>query len=324
LNEVSAIKNVSFSTSTPAAEGHWGTVMSLTNGDDPQRQEVTLILADPHFRDLYNLKLVAGRFLEPADTNLVSRKLPNEQQIFNVVINQKSVKSLGFASAEDALNEKFWFGMNSGNARIVGVVADFNATSLHNAIKPILITQVSDYYSLAGIKIEANNNIPQTISAIEKAWKTSFPDQIFDYKFLDQQIDAFYKAETRLYTLFKIFALLAVVISCLGLYGLATFAAQQRTKEIGIRKVLGASVAGITGLLTKEFLALVLIALVIASPIAYYAMQQWLADFAYHINVRWEVFAGVGIVAMAVAFLTVAGQSIRAATMNPVKSLRSE
>jgi ABC-type antimicrobial peptide transport system permease subunit len=324
LNEVASIKNVSFSTSTPAAEGHWGTVMSLTNGDDPQRKEVTLILADPQFRDLYNLKLVAGRFLEPADTSLASRTLPDGQQIFNVVINQKSVKSLGFASAEDALNKKFWFGMNSGNARIVGVVADFNATSLHNAIQPILMTQISDYYSLAGIKIEANNNIPQTIAAIEKAWKTSFPDQIFDYKFLNQQIDAFYKAEARLYTLFKIFALLAVVISCLGLYGLATFAAQQRTKEIGIRKVLGASVAGITGLLTKEFMALVLIAMVIASPIAYYAMQQWLADFAYHINVRWEVFAGVGILAMAVAFLTVAGQSIRAAMMNPVESLRSE
>ena len=324
LNEVAAIKKVSFSTSTPSAEGHWGTVMSLTNGDDPQRQDVTLILADPQFRDLYNLKLVAGRFLEPADTSLASRTLPDGQQIFNVVINQKSVKSLGFASAEEALNKKFWFGMNSGNAHIVGVVADFNATSLHNAIKPILMTQVSDYYSLAGIKIEANNNIPQTIAAIEKAWKTSFPDQIFDYKFLDEQIDNFYKAETRLYTLFKIFALLAVVISCLGLYGLATFAAQQRTKEIGIRKVLGASVTGITGLLTKEFLALVLVALLIASPIAYYAMQQWLADFAYHIDVRWQVFAGVGVMAMAVAFLTVAGQSIRAATMNPVKSLRNE
>jgi len=110
----------------------------------------------------------------------------------------------------------------------------------------------------------------------------------------------------------------------LGLYGLASFAAQQRTKEIGIRKVLGASVAGITSLLTKEFLILVLFSLVIASPIAYYAMQQWLADFAYHIDVHWQVFAGVGIVAMAVAFLTVAGQSIRAATMNPVKSLRNE
>lgn len=324
LNETPAIKNISFSTSTPAAEGHWGTVMSLTNGDDPQRKDVTLIMADSHFRDLYNLKLVAGRFLETADTNLISRKLPNEQQVFKVVINQKCVKALGFASAEDALDKKFWFGMNSGNAQIVGVVADFNATSLHNAIQPTLLTQMPEYASLAGIKIEANSNLPQTIAAIEKAWKTSFPEHIFDYKFLDEQIDNFYKAEARLYSLFKIFALLAVVISCLGLYGLAAFAAQQRTKEIGVRKVLGASVAGIASLLTREFLVLVLVALVIASPIAYYAMQQWLADFEYHIKVQWWVFAGVGVVALTVAFLTVAGQSIRAALVNPVKSLKSE
>lgn len=324
LNATPSIKNVSFSTSTPSAEGHWGTMMSLTNGDDPQRKNVTLIMADPHYRDLYNLTLVAGRFLEIADTNLISRKLPDEQQIFKVVVNEKCVKALGFASAEDALDKKFWFGMNSGNAQIVGVVADFNATSLHNAIQPTAMTQMPAYCSLAGIKIEANSNLPQTIGAIEKAWKTSFPEHIFDYQFLDEQINNFYKAEARLYSLFKIFALLAVVISCLGLYGLAAFAAQQRTKEIGIRKVLGASVTGIASLLTREFLVLVLVALIIASPIAYYAMQQWLADFEYHIRVQWWVFAGVGVVALAVAFLTVAGQSIRAALVNPVQSLKSE
>jgi len=324
LNSAVSIKNISYSTSTPSAEGHWGTMMSLTDGNDPQRKEVTMILADPHFRDLYNLKLVAGRFLESSDTSLVSRTLPNEQQIANVVVNEKCIKELGFASAADALDKKFWFGMNSGNAHIVGVVADFNATSLHNAIKPILMTQMPAYYSLASIKIGANSNTPQSIAAIEQAWKSTFPDHVFDYKFLDQQIDAFYKAETRLYNLFKIFALLAVVISCLGLYGLAAFAAQQRTKEIGIRKVLGASIAGIAGLLTREFLILVLVALVIASPIAYYAMKQWLADFAYHIEVQWWVFVAVGVVALAVAFVTVAGQSIRAAMVNPVKSLKNE
>lgn len=324
LENIATIKGLSFSTSTPSAEGHWGSIMSLVNGDDPQKQEVTMILADPHFGNLYGLKLLAGRFLEAADTNLASNKLPGDQQISTVVVNQKCVKEFGFASPEAALDQRFWFGMNTGHARIVGVVADFNVTSLHDAIKPALMTQFPQVYSLAGIKIAGKSNIPQTIAAVEKAWKSSFPNHIFDFKFLDEQIDAFYAAETRLYNLFSIFALLAIAISCLGLYGLASFAAQQRTKEIGIRKVLGASVAGITSLLTKEFLLLVLIALLIASPIAYYAMQQWLADFAYHIDVHWQVFAGVGIVAMAVAFLTVAGQAIRAATMNPVKSLRNE
>lgn len=324
LSKIAPVKDFSFSTSSPSDEGHWVTIMSTVGPDDPNRKEVTMILADDHFCPMYDLKLLAGRFLEVADTNLAMSSLPPEQQIQRVLVNQKCVEALGFESAESALGKRFWFGFNSGNAEIVGVVADFNATSLRDAIKPLLITQEGNVYRRAGIKIEAGSDLPATIAAIESAWKKAFPEGVFSYQFLDEKIDAFYKAEACLYSLFRIFAGLAMLISCLGLWGLATFAAQQRTKEIGVRKVLGASVAGIVGLLSREFLSLVVVSLVIASPLAYFGMKRWLQDFAFRIDIGWQVFVVTGVVAVAVAFLTVSFQSVKAALTNPVKSLRSD
>jgi ABC-type antimicrobial peptide transport system permease subunit len=234
------------------------------------------------------------------------------------------VKALGFESNETALGKRFWIGMNGWRAEIVGVVQDFNTGSLHEQIKPALITQYMPFCDKAGIKIKTGSDIPKTIANINEAFRKVFPDLIFEFNFLDQQLDALYKTEARLYTLFKIFSVLAMLISCLGLWGLVTFAAQQRVKEIGIRKVLGASVPNIVTLITKDFILLVSIALIIASPLAYWSVNKWLQDFAFRINIDWKVFAIAGTMALLIALATVSFQAIKAAIANPVKSLRTE
>lgn len=324
LRSIPQVKDVSFATATPSNEGHWGTIMSRKSRQDPERKGMTLILADDRFSKMYGFELKTGRFLEASDTNYVSKSIPEDQQIIKAIVNETLVRELAFDSNEDAIGERIHIGFNSGNAEIVGVVKDFNTGSLHNVIKPTFIAQDPEQYGQAGIKIEANSNIPQTIAAIEAAWKKVYSDGIFEYKFLDEQIDSFYKAEERLYNLFRIFAALAMLISCLGLWGLATFAAQQRTKEIGIRKVLGASVNNIVTLLSKDFVFMVLVALIISCPIAYYLVNNWLLNFAYHINIGWQVFVLVGMASLFITLATVCIQALRAAFANPVNSLRNE
>ena len=324
LNKNNHIKDVSFATATPSSQGHWGTIMNRTNREDPTREDVTLIFADDRFCKMYDLKLLAGRFLEVTDTNYISTTIPEEKQIMKAVVNEALINSLKFASNEAAIGERIWIGWNSGNVEIVGVVTNFNTGPLQEAIKPALITPSLSEYEQAGIKIEAGSDVPQTIAHIEAAWKTAYPEGIFTYKFLDEQIDAFYKAEERLFTLFKIFSGLAMFISCLGLWGLATFAAQSRTKEIGIRKVLGATVNNIVMLLSKDFLVLVLVSLIIATPLAWYGMNQWLQNYAFRTEITWWIFGFSGIVAVFIAIITVSFQAIKAAMSNPVESLRSE
>lgn len=324
LKKLPGIKDVSFATATPVSDGHWGTVMSRTNGDDPNRMPVNMILTDDNFSKMYDLKLLEGRFLQTGDTSFASQTLPRDERIMRVVVNETLVRALGFESNEKALHKRFWIGMNSGNAEIMGVVADFNTSSLHEAIKPVLLMLDYRQLSQAGIKIEAGTDIPQTIASIEKAWKKIYTDGVFQFKFLDDQIDTFYNAESRLYALFKMFAGLAMLISCLGLWGLSTFAAQQRIKEIGIRKVLGASVNTIVMLLSRDFLLLVIVAIVIAAPVSYYMMNGWLQNFAFRISITWQVFAIAGVTSVVIALLTVSVQAIKAALVNPSESLRAE
>lgn len=324
LKKIPGIKDVAFATNTPTNDGHWGTVMSRTNRDDPNRMPVNLIMTDENYSKMYAFKLLAGRFLQPGDTSLASETLPREKQMIKVVVNETLVRALGFESNEKALHQRFWMGMNSGNAEIAGVVADFNTNSLHEAIKPVMLTL--DYRNLgqASIKVEAGADIPKTLAAIETSWKKVYSDGVFQFKFLDDQIDAFYKAESRLYSLFRMFAGLAMLISCLGLWGLSTFAAQQRTKEIGVRKVLGASINAIVLLLAREFLILVAIAIAIAVPASHYVMTGWLENFAFHIPITWQVFAMAGVASIVIAIVTVSFQAIKAALVNPSESLRTE
>jgi putative ABC transport system permease protein len=324
LSKISAVKNVSFATATPSNAGHWGTVMTKTNREDQDRHSITLILADDNFGKMYDMKLLAGRFTEANDTINASVSIPEEKRIMKSIVNEKLIREMGFESNEDAIGKQVWIGFNGGHVEIVGVIADFNTGSLHEAIRPTLITANAREYEQAGIKIEAGSNLPDAVAAIEAAWKVAYPEGIFSYKFLDEQIDAFYKSEQRLFSLFKIFSGLAMFISCLGLWGLAAYAAQSRTKEIGIRKVLGASVNSIVTLLSKDFVVLVVIALLIATPLAWYGINQWLKDFAYKIEISSWVFGMVGMAAIFIALATVSWQAIKAALSNPTESLRNE
>jgi putative ABC transport system permease protein len=187
----------------------------------------------------------------------------------------------------------------------------------------MIFNQFPGWYYVLHVKT-TGANAQQAIASTQAFYQKMYPGKVFKYEFLDEVYDDLYKAESRVGQLTGVFTGLALFISCLGLFGLAAFAAVQRTKEIGVRKVLGASIASVVGLLSKDFIKLVLLALLLAAPLAYYLMQQWLADFAYHIDIHWSVFALAGLVAVSIAFLTVSFQSIKAALANPVKSLRSE
>ena len=324
LANIPGIKEWSFSTSSLSGEGHWGTVMSLVGKDDPNRKRVTTIMTDDKYCSLYGLKLKAGRFFTIADTSAVSGSLPESQRYAKSVVNEKLIRELGFKSAQAALGKRFWIGLNGWYAEIVGVVADFNISSLHEAIKPTLITQFLPFCEKINIKMQAGSDVPALISKIQAGYKKAYPSGIFEFNFVDQRLDALYKDEARLYSLFKIFSVLAMFISCLGLWGLITFAAQQRIKEIGVRKVLGASVPDIVSLLTKDFILLVCIAIAIAAPLAYWGVNKWLQEFAYRISIGWTAFAIAGAAAILIALITVSFQAIKAAIANPVKSLRTE
>ncbi|MGH2564163.1 MAG: ABC transporter permease, partial [Ginsengibacter sp.] len=199
----------------------------------------------------------------------------------------------------------------------------FNDRSFRNHLAPLLITTNGTMYSQAGIKL-ATTNISSTLQSVKTIWEKTYPDFVYEYRFLDDKIAGFYKQESQLSQLYKIFAAIAIFLSCLGLYGLASFMAVQRIKEVGIRKVLGATAGNIVYLFSKEFIILIAIAFAIATPIAWYFMHQWLQDYAYRINISWWLFAAGGLAAVTIALATISFQAIKAALANPVKSLRTE
>lgn len=240
----------------------------------------------------------------------------------NYILNETAVKMLGWGSPQNAIDKDMVYGGTKG--KVIGVVKDFHFESLHQAIVPMIFYMPpgGNYHRLS-LKIEGNN-IPATIAAIGDTWHRYLPDVPFDYGFLDQKFQQLYNSEQEQGSLFTIFSCIAIFIACLGLFGLSAFTITQRVKEIGVRKVLGASVSQIVVELSKSFLMLVLIATVIAFPVAWYLMHKWLLDFASRIDIAWWVFVLAGVVALIIAFATISFQSIKAANANPVKSLRSE
>jgi len=240
----------------------------------------------------------------------------------NYILNETAVKMLGWGDPRNAIDKDMVYGNTKG--KIIGVVSDFHFESLHQKIVPMIFYMPSQsYYRCLSIKI-SGNNIPATISSIQSTWSKYLPKVPFDYGFLDQKFQQLYNSEQQQGSLFTIFSFIAIFIACLGLFGLSAFTITQRVKEIGVRKVLGASVPQIVAELSKSFLILVLIATVIAFPIAWYLMHKWLLDFASRIDIAWWVFVLAGVVALIIAFATISFQSIKAANANPVKSLRSE
>jgi len=265
------------------------------------------------------MKIAQGRDFDPA-------RLTDST---GIIINQTAAKLMGFA---DPIGQKMYVPDRNfqGTPKpedfveltIIGVVEDFHWSSLRNNIGALCM-QLGSSKGLAAFRYKGADT-EQVIASLEKNWKSLSPEQPFSYRFLDESFAKMYEAEQRIGTIAGIFGLLSVLVSCLGLFGLAAFTTEQRTKEIGIRKVLGASVAGITGLLARDFLKLVIIAIAIATPVAYFFMKKWLSDFAYRIDIQWWMFVLAGAGAVAIAFLTVSFQSVKAALANPIKSLRSE
>jgi putative ABC transport system permease protein len=238
-----------------------------------------------------------------------------------MVLNEAAVKMFGYSSPQQAIGKRFKQWGREG--KIIGVTKDFHFRSLQQPIKPLSMRIEPERTNLVSVDVSAAN-LPATLAAIENKWKSIVPNRPFSYYFLDEFFDKQYRTEERFGKLFLNFAVLAIIISCLGLLGLASYSTIQRTKEIGIRKVLGASVSGIVNLLSKDFLVLVIISFVIAAPVAWYFMHKWLQDFAYHTSLNVWILVLAGFTALAIALLTVSFQAIRAAVSNPVKSLRTE
>lgn len=269
-----------------------------------------VLRSDDGFIPAMNIKLIAGR-------NFYSNRADSS----NYIINEKAMLAMGLTKQNViGTNLEMW----NGKGEIIGLTDDFVNGNLHQGTEPLILmyttTNGFNYY----IKTTENANVNQTLAGIEAITKKYSPEYPFEYSFLDEDYSKEYKTESVLGKLSFGFTLLAVIICCLGLFGLATFSGEQRVKEIGVRKVLGASVPEIVVLLSKEFAGLVIIAILLSIPTAYYFLSMWLQDFAFRIDISWEVFVLAGVLAFLIALLTVSFQAIKAAVANPVESLRTE
>lgn len=317
------IQEVSFSIGGPVSENGFGTNFSLSEQGAGPEYEVVLKLADRYYLETYDLKLVAGRWMSEAEEKLAGSSLDWKDRQYVFVLNESASKQLGFANAEDIIGKRVRVGVNNMEAPVIGVVKDFHTNSLHERIEPVVLLNFPHFYFDAGIKI-SSANMSETLSFIEKTWNELYSDYFFEYSFMDEYVNTLYRQEERTFTLFKVFAGMSIFIACLGLYGLISFMANQKLKEVGIRKVLGASVSSIVILFSKEFVKLILIAFVIAAPVSYYFMNEWLNTFAYNVGIGWSTFAIAIFATCIIALMTVSYRAIKAAVTNPVDTLRSE
>ena len=279
---------------------------------DLQIANLDLYFVDFDYIPQYKIRMIAGRaFSRDFQTDTTQ----------SMILNEAAVKMFGYSSPEQAVGRRFKQWGREG--KIIGVMKDFHFRSLQLPIKPLSMRIEPTGSNLVSINL-STQNLPKTIASIENKWNAMIPARPFSYYFLDEFFDKQYRSEERFGKLFLNFSVLAIIISCLGLLGLASYSTMQRTREIGIRKVLGASVPNIVNLLSKDFLKLVAIAVLIASPIAWFAMNNWLQDFAYRIHIGWWIFLTAAVLAALIALLTVSFQAIKAAIANPVKSLRTE
>jgi ABC-type antimicrobial peptide transport system permease subunit len=306
------VLSVSFNSNSPIEDNNnMFTTFKYDNAIKDADFRAITKFADDDYVPTYKLQLVAGRNLEPSGWTK------------EFLVNESFVKNLGLKKPEDILGKEVSIMDGLIKCPVVGVLKDFNDRSLRQSLSPLLIATNSTMYREASIKL-STANMTATMQSIKKIWEQTFPNYVYEYRFLDDKIAGFYKQETQLSALYKIFAAIAIFLSCLGLYGLASFMAAQRIKEVGIRKVLGATASNIVYLFSKEFIILISIAFLIATPLAWYFMNKWLQDYAYRIDISWWIFLVGGIAAIMIALATISFQAIKAAVANPVKSLRTE
>lgn len=314
LRGLPGVASVAMSDNTPGS-GAMNAYSIIQN----QKGEMQICAPDLFFVDFdyipqYQLKLLAGRAFSRAFGSDTTHAM---------VLNEAATKMLGYHRPQDAIGRDFSQWGRKG--KIIGVVKDFHYSSLQEVIRPLSLRIEPDGCSQISVKVRTTD-LKGTIAAIERSWHKIIPSQPFSYFFVDEKFDQQYRSEDRFGKLFLYFAVLAIFISCLGLLGLASYSTLQRTKEIGVRKVLGASVGGVVGLLSKDFLLLVGIAFLVATPVSFLLMKKWLDGFFYRVNIysAWWIFGLAGLGALAIALITISFQAVKAATANPVKSLRSE
>ncbi len=288
--------------------------IQLDQEENAKNQSMYHIFIDFDFLDTYGIDIVAGRAIQEDLTT-------DQENAF--LMNEAGLQAFGWQTAEEAIGQRVVSGFGGRRGEIVGVYRDFNYRSLHMRVDPLMLTFAPDRFDNLSLKL-STTDLSATLALIEGVWQQFFPELPFEYAFVDEDFNRQYQADEKTALLMLVFASLAIIIACLGLLGLAAFSAQEHTKEIGIRKVLGASVGSLIVLLTKGFARVVLVAIVVGIPLAWFAMNRWLEGFAYRIDLSWEIFLLAGLMALGVALLTVSYQAIKAALANPVKSLRYE
>lgn len=305
------IESVSFSFAAPSATGNWSSDFKFDHATRSTNFATNLKWADVDYFKTFGLQIVAGRIFHPADT------------VRELVVNETLLRKLGLKDPSQAIGKEIdlWDGEITGE--IVGVVNDFNVYSLREPVAPVIIASEKSNFRTASIKVAAGKE-RDAIPFIEKLWNETYPKDIFNYKFFDTSIDNMYQAENQLAYLYKIFAAIAILISCLGLYGLVSFMAVQRKKEVGVRKVLGASAFNIIVLLSKEFTLLIAVAFLISAPVAWYLMRNWLDNYSFRVDITPLVFLLAIAGSVIVAWIAVGYKALQAANADPVQNLRSE
>jgi putative ABC transport system permease protein len=311
LLQIPGVQKVATSAAIPGGGYNWGAVLRRDGAAQEENKGGSIVWVDPDFIDTYGLTVLSGRKFNPEI----------KSDIEALMVNEAALTSYGLGDAENALNERLLLG--SDTLAIIGVLKNYNWNSLKDAHSPWMLktdTIFGRFYSLH----LTGTNMNTIVKEVEKVYRESFPGNPFNYYFMDDFFDRQYKGERQFAEIFSLFAILAIIIACLGLWGLASFTTSQKLKEIGIRKVLGASAGSITSLLSMQFLKLILIASVIALPLTWYGIDSWLGGFAFRIGLQWDLFVVPVVVLTVIALGTVSFQIMRGASINPAKVLRSE
>jgi ABC-type antimicrobial peptide transport system permease subunit len=268
---------------------------------------------DTAYLTTYGIELLAGRNFHASDS------------VNRIIINETLAAKLEFASPEEAVGQPLQLGERS--VTVIGVIKDFHSKSLREEVDKIVLAQNPEGYAVTSIKIKPSVNsegMSQTLRQIEQVWSSIYPESVFDYQFFDESIEAYYQEERKFASLFQVFSVVFMLIGCLGLYGLISFVVHKKLKEVAVRKVFGAGIWDILVLISRDYLRLIFLAFVIAVPVAFYFMQRWLDNFAYHIEISWWILVMPGLAVVLVAMLAVSGQSMKAARANPAKILKDE
>ncbi|SDM58753.1 duplicated orphan permease [Catalinimonas alkaloidigena] len=322
LRRVPGVQAVSLGVGTPVSEMQFTTNLTPDPATPNERISIDVKTVDAEYPAMFDLQLAAGRWLTLSDEMQMQDTIPADGSVVPMVVNEALVKTLGL-TPEAALGHRYVIGLYDYQGEIVGVTKDFHLSSLHNRITPMVMLNFPPFYLSAMVQL-APDRVPETLAQVQDVWSGLYPEYVYSYQFLDDHLATLYQREERIGKLFRFFAGVALLIACLGLIGLVAHTVSQRTKEIGVRKVLGASIADIVILLNREFTFLVLGSLLIGIPVAWWGMHQWLSGFAYRIPLNPLWFLLAGLTALVVAWLTVSFQSVRAARSNPVHSLKNE